>query len=60
MGLAGVGLLVGPGTPGGDVGSVGEVCWSALCYATGPLIASRQLAELPPLGMTAACLASRR
>jgi drug/metabolite transporter (DMT)-like permease len=57
VGLAGVGLLIGPGTPGGDLGSVGEVLLVALCYATGPLIASRQLAELPPLAMTAACLA---
>lgn len=57
VGLAGVGLLVGPGTPGGDAGSVGEVLLVALCYATGPLIVSRKLADLPPLAMTAACLA---
>ncbi|HUZ23276.1 MAG TPA: DMT family transporter [Streptosporangiaceae bacterium] len=57
MGLGGVGLLVGPGTPGGDAASVGEVLLVALCYATGPLIASRKLGELPPLAMTAACLA---
>lgn len=56
VGLAGVGLLVGPGTPGGDLGAVGEVLLVALCYATGPLIASRKLADLPPLAMTAACL----
>jgi drug/metabolite transporter (DMT)-like permease len=57
VGLAGVGLLIGPGTPGGDLGSVGEVLLVALCYATGPLIASRKLSDLPPLPMTAACLA---
>jgi drug/metabolite transporter (DMT)-like permease len=57
VGLAGVGLLVGPGTPAGDTGSVAEVLLVALCYATGPLIASRKLADLPPLAMTAACLA---
>jgi drug/metabolite transporter (DMT)-like permease len=57
VGLAGVGLLVGPGTPSGDAGSVGEVLLVALCYATGPLIVSRRLADLPPLAMTAACLA---
>jgi drug/metabolite transporter (DMT)-like permease len=57
VGLAGVGLLIGPGTPGGDLGAVGEVLLVALCYATGPLIASRKLADLPPLAMTAACLA---
>ena len=50
-------LLIGPGTPSGDLGSVGEVLLVALCYATGPLIASRKLAELPPLAMTAVCLA---
>jgi drug/metabolite transporter (DMT)-like permease len=57
IGLAGVGLLVGPGTASGDAGSVGEVLLVALCYATGPLIISRKLADLPPLAMTAACLA---
>ena len=57
VGVTGVGLLIGPGTPGGDLGSVGEVLLVALCYATGPLIVSRQLGDLPPLPMTAACLA---
>jgi drug/metabolite transporter (DMT)-like permease len=57
IGLGGVGLLIGPGTPGGDLGAVGEVLLVALCYATGPLIASRRLGDLPPLAMTAACLA---
>jgi drug/metabolite transporter (DMT)-like permease len=57
VGLAGVGLLLGPGAPHGQTGSVGEVLGVAVCYAIGPLIASRKLAGLPPLGMTAACLA---
>jgi drug/metabolite transporter (DMT)-like permease len=57
IGLAGVGLLAGPGVSGGDAISVGEVLLVAVCYATGPLVISRQLAELPPLAMTAACLA---
>jgi drug/metabolite transporter (DMT)-like permease len=57
VGLAGVGLLVGPGVSGGDAGSIGEVLAVALCYATGPLIASRKLGDLPPLAMTAVCLA---
>ncbi len=56
IGLAGVGLLVG-GDASGDVASVAEVLVVALCYATGPLIVSRKLSDLPPLGMTAACLA---
>ena len=57
IGLAGVGVLVGPGMSGGDALSVGEVLLVAVCYATGPLVASRKLADLPPLAMTAACLA---
>ena len=35
-------------------------CWWRCATPTGPLIASRKLGELPPLGMTAACLALRR
>jgi drug/metabolite transporter (DMT)-like permease len=57
VGLAGVGLLVGPGAAGGDAGSIGEVLVVALGYAIGPLIVNRKLADLPPLAMTAACLA---
>jgi drug/metabolite transporter (DMT)-like permease len=57
IGLAGVALLVAGGGTHGDASSVGEVLLVAVCYATGPLIISRRLSELPPLGMTAACLA---
>jgi drug/metabolite transporter (DMT)-like permease len=57
IGLAGVALLVAGSGTRGDAGSVGEVLLVAVCYATGPLIAARKLSELPPLGMTAACLA---
>ena len=56
VGLAGVALLAGPGAAGGHAGSIAEVLLVALCYATGPLIASRKLSELPPLGVTAVCL----
>jgi len=56
-GLGGVALLVGPTAAGGDAWSVIEVLCVALCYATGPLIASRKLNDLPPLEMTAVCLA---
>ncbi len=56
VGLGGVALLVGGGA-GGNASSVAEVLAVALCYATGPLIAARKLGDLPPLGMTAACLA---
>jgi drug/metabolite transporter (DMT)-like permease len=57
VGLAGVGILVGPGANGGDALSIAEVFGVALCYAIGPLIANRKLSSLPPLGMTAVCLA---
>lgn len=57
LGLGGVALLLGPGAPRGATGSVFEVLGVAVCYAIGPLIASRKLSELPSLGMTAACLA---
>ena len=56
-GLGGVALLAGPTAAGGDVLSVAEVLLVAVCYATGPLIASRKLGHLPPLEMTAVCLA---
>lgn len=55
-GLGGVALLVGRGAAGGNAWSITEVLLVAVCYATGPLVASRRLSELPPLGMTAACL----
>ncbi len=61
IGLGGVALLAGPhliGSSGGGSAarSVGEVLFVALCYATGPLIANRKLADVPPVAMTAACL----
>jgi len=56
VGLAGVGLLVGPGAEGGDAWAITECLLVAVCYAAGPLIASRKLGDLPPLGMTAVCL----
>jgi drug/metabolite transporter (DMT)-like permease len=61
IGLAGVGLLAGPDLIGGSASgnvarSVGEVLFVALCYASGPLIANRKLAELPSVAMTAASL----
>src|SRR5258708_25887933 len=55
-GLGGVALLAGPTAAGGDALSIIEVLLVAGRYATGPLIASRKLGDLPPLGMTAACL----
>jgi drug/metabolite transporter (DMT)-like permease len=55
-GLGGVALLAGPGASGGDALSIAEVLVVAVCYATGPLVASRKLSEVPPLAMTAVCL----
>jgi drug/metabolite transporter (DMT)-like permease len=55
-GLAGVALLAGPGALHGDLGSVVLVLLPAVGYATGPLIASRKLADLPGLAVTAVCL----
>ncbi len=55
IGLAGVALLVGQAA-GGSAWPVCEVLLTALGYATGPLIASRKLADLPRIGMTASCL----
>ncbi len=57
VGLGGVGLLVAGSGTHGDAGSVAMVLGVAVCYSIGPLIAARKLSELPPLGMTAACLA---
>jgi drug/metabolite transporter (DMT)-like permease len=56
VGLGGVALLLGPGAPRGATGSVFEVLGVAVCYAIGPLVASRKLSELPSLGITAVCL----
>jgi drug/metabolite transporter (DMT)-like permease len=52
-GLAGVALLAGQGADW----PITEVPLVAMCYAIGPLIASRKLSGLPPVGMTAVCLA---
>lgn len=62
IGLGGVALLAGPnligsGASAGTARSVGEVLVVAVCYATGPVIASKKLASVPPITMTAACLA---
>lgn len=56
LGFAGVALLVGPGIGGGDVLSYAEVLLTAVCYATGPMIANRKLAGVPSISANAACL----
>ncbi len=57
LGLAGVGALVGFDVSGANSGSVAMVAIVVVCYATGPLILARTLADLPPLGVVAASLA---
>jgi drug/metabolite transporter (DMT)-like permease len=56
IGLGGVALLAGPGAGHGGTLPVIEVLLTALGYATGPLIANRKLADLPPVAVNAACL----
>ncbi len=55
-GLAGVALLAAPDIRGGDAFSILLVLLTAVGYATGPLIASRRLSDLPGLSVTAVCL----
>jgi drug/metabolite transporter (DMT)-like permease len=56
VGLAGVAVLLGFDVSSGDLGAVGEMGVVATCYAIGPLIISRQLADLPAMGVVAASL----
>lgn len=57
LGFVGVAALVGFDSAGGrQPRAVVEVLIVALCYATGPLIISRRLADLPGLGVVAASL----
>jgi drug/metabolite transporter (DMT)-like permease len=57
VGLAGVAVLAAPALTGGAPWPIAEVLLVAVCYATAPLIAARRLADVPPLPLTAACLA---
>jgi drug/metabolite transporter (DMT)-like permease len=57
IGLAGVAALVGLDVSFRDLGAVGEVALVAIGYATGPIIVSRRLPGLPPMGVVAASLA---
>ena len=56
IGFVGVAALVGIDTSGSSPMAIAEVLVVALCYATGPLIISRRLADLPSLGVIAASL----
>jgi len=56
LGVAGVGALVGFEISAGDVWSVLAIAGVAICYAIGPVILSRQLAQVPAMGVVAASL----
>ncbi len=56
LGFVGVAALVGLDPSGGHPRAVIEVLIVALCYATGPLIISRRLSDLPGLGVVVASL----
>ena len=56
IGFAGVAALVGIDVGGGNPVAVVEVFIVACCYATGPLIISRRLHDIPSLGVVAASL----
>ncbi len=51
LGLAGVAALVGFDVHLDDLPSVGAAVLTAVGYAVGPLMISRKLADLPPLGV---------
>jgi drug/metabolite transporter (DMT)-like permease len=57
LGIAGVGALVGFDLGRTSVLALVEVAGVVVCYAVGPIILARRLAELPPLGVAAASLA---
>ena len=57
VGLVGVGAIVGLNLEGAGVLPLSEVALVAVCYAVGPVILQRYLAELPALGVISASLA---
>lgn len=57
VGFAGVAALVGFDVEASSLTAVGAVGLVSICYALGPLILARHLAELPSLGVVAASLA---
>ena len=56
LGMAGVASIVGLGIEGASPVAIVQVLLVAVCYAVGPAILQRWLAELPPLGVIAASL----
>jgi len=57
IGLAGVASIVGFNLGGAGVLPIAQVGLVAVCYAVGPAILQRYLADLPPYGVIAASLA---
>lgn len=57
VGLVGVAVLVGFDVSSSTAGAIAQVLVVAVCYATGPFIINRKLADLPALGVIAASLA---
>ena len=56
VGLVGVAAIVGLNLEGAGVLPLAEIAVVAVCYATGPAILQRYLADLPALGVIAASL----
>jgi drug/metabolite transporter (DMT)-like permease len=56
VGFVGVGVLVGFNVSVRDLGAAGEIGLVAICYAVGPLIVSRKLADAPPIGVVSISL----
>jgi drug/metabolite transporter (DMT)-like permease len=56
IGFAGVALLVGLDIHLDDLFAVGATVVVALCYAIGPIIINRKLADVPPIGVVTASL----
>jgi drug/metabolite transporter (DMT)-like permease len=56
LGLAGVAAIIGLNLEGASVFPIAEIALVAICYAVGPVILQRWLADLPALGVIAASL----
>lgn len=57
VGLGGVAAIVGVNVEGAGIQPIAEVMGVSVCYAVGPVILQRWLADLPALGVIAASLA---
>ena len=57
LGVVGVGAIVGVNLEGAGAIPIAEVGLVSICYAVGPVILQRWLADLPALGVIAASLA---